>query len=302
CDPESGFACGFDRDVRGRHRRGRCDHDEEGPMMLELDAVRLVHNPGTPTEVVALDRFSLRVPERQFVTVVGSNGAGKSSLLNVIAGVHRPSRGRVLVDGRDVTSLPDHARAGTIARVFDNPLAGTAPELSLEDNLALAAARGRRRRLLPALRGSRREDFRRRLATLGLGLDSRLADPVSLFSAGQRQSLTMLMAGLVAPKVLLLDEHLAALDPRTQARVLDLTVRMHDELTCTTIMITHNMRHAIDVGDRLLVLSAGRIVADFSGTEKRALTVERLVDVVAGVGDSLSDRQLLAERTLPEAS
>jgi putative tryptophan/tyrosine transport system ATP-binding protein len=250
--------------------------------------------------VVALADVTLRVPHGQFVTVVGSNGAGKSSLFNVIAGVYRPSRGRVTVDGRDMTSMPDHARAGAVARVFDNPLAGTAPDLSLEENLALAAVRGRRRRLLPALRGGRRQDFRQRLATLGLGLEHRLADPVALFSAGQRQSVTMLMAGLVAPKVLLLDEHLAALDPRTQARVLELTVRMHRELDCTTIMITHNMQHAIDVGDRLLVLSAGRIVADLSGPDKCGLTVDRLVETVAGVGDVFSDRQLLVQRDAAE--
>jgi putative ABC transport system ATP-binding protein len=262
--------------------------------MLELDDVGLVHNSGSPTEVTALDGLSLRVPAGQLTTVVGSNGAGKSSLLNVIAGVYRPQRGRVLIDGRDVTRTADHARAGLVARVFDNPLAGTAPGLSLEDNLALAASRGRRRHLVPALRGSRRELMRERLATLGLGLEGRLADPVALFSAGQRQSLTMLMAGLVAPKVLLLDEHLAALDPRTAGRVLDLTERMHADLGCTTIMITHNMRHAIDIGDRLLVMARGRVALDLAGPAKRDLTVERLIELVAGLGETLSDRQLLA--------
>jgi putative ABC transport system ATP-binding protein len=193
-----------------------------------------------------------------------------------------------------VTRSPDHARAGLVARVFDNPLAGTAPSLSLEDNMALAASRGRRRRLVPALHRTRRDLMRERLATLGLGLENRLADPVALFSAGQRQSLTMLMAGLVAPQVLLLDEHLAALDPRTQARVLDLTVRMHGDLGCATLMVTHNMRHAIEVGDRLLVLSGGRVALDLAGEAKRRLTVEGLIDLVAGLGVTLSDRQLLS--------
>lgn len=263
--------------------------------MLELTGIRLVHNAGTPTEVVALDDLTLRVPAGQFVTIVGSNGAGKSSLVSVVAGVYRPGRGRVAIDGRDVTRLADHARAGLVARVFDNPLAGSAPELSLEDNLALALARGRRRRLRPAVTRGRRALMRERLAVLGLGLERRLTDPVALLSAGERQSLTMLMAGLVAPRVLLLDEHLAALDPRTQARVLSLTVEMHAELGSTTLMITHNMRHAIEVGDRMLVISRGRIVADLAGAAKAGLTQADLVDLVAGVGDVLSDRHLLAD-------
>lgn len=206
--------------------------------MLHLEDIQLVHNPGTPTEVTALDGFSLRVAAGELVTVVGSNGAGKSSLLNVIAGVYRPRRGLVLIDDRDM--------------------------------------------------------MRERVAMLGLGLETRLADPVALFSAGQRQSLTMLMAGLVAPRVLLLDEHLAALDPRTQARVLDLTVRMHRDLGCATLMVTHDMRHAIKVGDRLLVLSGGRVALDLDGTAKRGLTVDRLVELMTDRGVALSDRQLLS--------
>jgi putative ABC transport system ATP-binding protein len=262
--------------------------------MLRLDGVRLVHNPGTPTEVVALDHVDLEIPAGQFVTVVGSNGAGKSSLVNVVAGVYRPSRGRVLLDGRDVTRLPDHARAAAVARVFDDPLAGTAPGLSLADNLALAAARGRRRRLWPAVTRGRRAAMRADLAVLGLGLERRLTDPVALLSAGQRQSVTMVMAGLQQPKLLLLDEHLAALDPRTRARVLDLTLQLHQRLGCASLMITHSMRHAIEVGDRLLVMARGRVVYDATGPEKAALTPSALVDIVAGLGDAPSDRQLLA--------
>jgi putative tryptophan/tyrosine transport system ATP-binding protein len=262
--------------------------------MLTLENVRLIHNAGTPTEVVALDGVDLHIPAGQFVTVVGSNGAGKSSLVNVVAGVHRPRQGRVVLAGRDVTRLADHARAGMVARVFDNPLAGTAPDLSLEDNLALAMSRGSRRRLLPALTRGRRARMRDHLAPLGLGLENRLTDPVALFSAGQRQSVTMLMAGLTSPKLLLLDEHLAALDPRTRARVLDLTVTMHERLGCTSLMITHSMQHAIDVGDRLLVMAHGRVVFDVSGRDKAALTPARLVDIIAGLGDALSDRQMLA--------
>ncbi|SNQ45500.1 ABC transporter related protein [Frankia canadensis] len=262
--------------------------------MLCLENIRLVHNPGTPTEVTALDGLDLHIPAGQFVTVVGSNGAGKSSLVNVVSGVHRPRSGRVIIDGRDVTRLPDHARAAWISRVFDNPLAGTAPELSLADNLALAMARGGRRRLRPALTRQRRELMRAQLATLGLGLENRLTDPVALFSAGQRQSVTMLMAGLTQPKLLLLDEHLAALDPRTRARVLELTVRMHDRLGCASLMITHSMRQAIDVGDRLLVMARGRVVFDAAGPDKTNLTPSDLVDIIAGLGDAPTDRQLLA--------
>ncbi|MDT3444643.1 MULTISPECIES: ABC transporter ATP-binding protein [unclassified Pseudofrankia] len=262
--------------------------------MLRLDGVRLVHNPGTPTEVVALDHVDLEIPAGQFVTVVGSNGAGKSSLVGVVAGAHRPSRGRVLLDGRDVTRLPDHARAAAVARVFDDPLAGTAPELSLADNLALAGARGRRRRLLPAITRGRRAAMRDDLAMLGLGLERRLADPVALLSAGQRQSVTMLMAGLRQPRLLLLDEHLAALDPRTRDRVLDLTVRTHQRLGCASLMITHSMRHAIEVGDRLLVMARGGVVYDVAGQRKAALTPAGLVDIISGLGDAPSDRQLLA--------
>ncbi|MDT3443852.1 MULTISPECIES: ABC transporter ATP-binding protein [unclassified Pseudofrankia] len=262
--------------------------------MLRMDGVRLVHGAGTPTEVVALDHVDLEIPAGQFVTVVGSNGAGKSSLVNVVAGVYRPTRGRVLLGGRDVTRLAVHARAGAVARVFDDPLAGTAPDLSLADNLALAAARGRRRRLSPAVTPGRRSGMREDLAVLGLGLERRLADPVTLLSAGQRQSVTMLMAGLRKPKLLLLDEHLAALDPRTRARVLDLTLQMHERLGCASMMITHSMRHAIEVGDRLLVMSRGRVIYDVAGPAKTALTPSDLVDIVSGLGDAPSDRQLLA--------
>ncbi len=263
--------------------------------MLEFDDVTLVHNLGTTTEVTAVRGLNLLVPRGQFVTVVGSNGAGKSSLIKLICGAERPTLGRISINGNDVSRSVDYARARYIGRVFDNPHAGTAPELSIEENMALAMQRGKRRRLVFAVNGQRRKLMRQRLAHLGLGLEDRLSAPVSLLSAGQRQSLTMIMASLTDPEILLLDEHLAALDPRTAERVLDLTVRLAAEIGSTTIMVTHNMEQAIKVGDRMLVMSAGRLVADISGDEKRALTPIDVIAHITQVGGSVSDRMLLSE-------
>lgn len=262
--------------------------------MLELRDVSLIYNPGSPAEVVALTDVSLTIPSGQFVTIVGSNGAGKSSLFQVVSGAVRPTAGHVYLNDRDVTRYPDHRRARWIARVFDNPLAGTAPGLSIEENLALAMARGRSRRLRRAVTKRAREAMRERLAILELGLEDRLSDQVALLSAGQRQSLTMIMAGMTEPQVLMLDEHLAALDPETGRRVLDLTLRLAEELSCTTVMITHNMEHAIEAGDRLLVMSRGRVVADFSGAAKAELTRQALIEHLSQVGDGVSDRIALA--------
>jgi putative ABC transport system ATP-binding protein len=264
--------------------------------MLELHRINLVYNAGSATEVVALRELSLTVPAGQFVTVVGTNGAGKSSLVQVVGGAVRPASGRVLIDGRDVTRWPDHRRAALVGRVFDNPQAGTAPELSIEENMALALARGRRRGLGFALNRGRRQLIRDRLGALGLGLERRLSDPVALLSAGQRQSLTMVMAGLTAPRVLLLDEHLAALDPGTQRTVLELTMAVGRGNDRTTLMITHNMEHALSLGDRLLVMSRGRLLADLDGPAKRDLTVSGLIDVITNAGDAISDRSALLER------
>jgi putative ABC transport system ATP-binding protein len=261
--------------------------------VLELENVRLVHNAGTNTEVVALRDLTLNIERGQFVTVVGSNGAGKSSMIQIISGAARPTSGRVRIDGVDVTRQPDHARASLVARVFDDPRAGSAPELSIEENLALAMSRGRRRRMRMAVTRNRRAVMRERLGHLQLGLEQRLNDPVGLLSAGQRQSLTMVMAGLTQPRILLLDEHLAALDPGTAKRVLDLTVELARELECTALMVTHNMEQAIAVGDRLLVMGGGQLLADISGAEKAGLTVLDLVERITGAGGQLSDRMLL---------
>jgi putative ABC transport system ATP-binding protein len=264
--------------------------------MLELDSVRLVYNRGAATETVALDNLSLTVRAGDFITIVGSNGAGKSSLVGVVSGAVRPTRGRVLINDRDVTALPDYRRSRWIARVFDNPHAGTLPSLSIEDNMALAMNRGRRRGLRWAVTRSRRAVMRDRLAQLNLGLEDRLTDPVALLSAGQRQSVTLMMASLVQPEILLLDEHLSALDPVTQARVLELTVRLVESMRCQTIMVTHNMEHAISLGNRLLVMSRGRIIAEYSDEAKAALTVAALVEDITAKGAVMSDRSMLAQR------
>lgn len=266
--------------------------------MLTLDDVGVIHQRGRPDEVRALVGVTLEVPAGELVTVVGSNGAGKSSLVEVIAGSLRPTSGRVLLAGRDVTRLPDHRRAGRVARVFDDPRAGTAPELSIEDNLALAAGRGSRRRLRFALSTARRALLRERLAQLGLGLEDRMHDQVGLLSAGQRQSLTMVMACLVRPDVMLLDEHLSALDPATAARVLRLTAELVAEARCTTIMVTHNMGHALSLGERLLVMSRGAVVGDLRGADRRALTADAVVELIASAGDAVRDRMLLPELDL----
>jgi putative tryptophan/tyrosine transport system ATP-binding protein len=261
---------------------------------LRLEGIRLVHNAGRADEVVALHDLSLEAAPGEFLTVVGSNGAGKSSMVAVVSGAARPTRGRVHIGGRDVTRLPAHRRATQVARVFDDPRIGTAPELSIEDNLALAAGRARRRGLRRAVTSRSRSRFRDQLAELGLGLEDRMRDPVGMLSAGQRQSVTMVMAGLVAPTVLLLDEHLAALDPATAARVLRLTCALAERTGAAGLMITHNMQHAIDVGDRLLVMDRGRLVADIGGPEKRALTVDTVVDLITSAGGVVGDRSLLA--------
>jgi putative ABC transport system ATP-binding protein len=264
-------------------------------VMLDIKDVRLIYNRGKIDEVHALRGMNLAVESSEFVTVVGSNGAGKSSTVGIISGAARPTSGEVWLDGREVSKWPDHRRASMIARVFDDPRIGSAAELSIEDNLALAMSRGHRRTLRFALDHTRRNRMRERLSMLGLGLEDRLHDKAGLLSAGQRQSLTMIMAGLSAPKVLLLDEHLAALDPATAARVLELTGQLVTEMGCATLMVTHNMEHAITMGDRLVVMSRGTVVNQVSGARKKSMTVQDVVDLITGAGDTVSDRVLLPE-------
>lgn len=243
---------------------------------LELWGVAQTFFPGTVNETRALQGVDLSLKPGEFVTVVGSNGAGKSTLLNVVAGVLRPDQGNVLLGGADVTRLGEVERARRIGRVFQNPTAGTAPSLTVEENLSLALSRGERRGLLWAVTGAKRRRFQQELAGLGLGLEKRLNDKVGLLSGGQRQALSLLMATLKRPDVLLLDEHTAALDPRTAALIADLTARWVEERQLTTLMVTHNLEHAIRLGHRLIMMHQGRILFEMAGQEKADLTIEKL--------------------------
>lgn len=245
--------------------------------MLVLQNLRKIFNPNTPYEKVAIDRIDLEVKSGEFVTVIGSNGAGKTSLLNLIAGTLLPDEGRILIDGQDVTTIPEYRRAGYLGRIFQNPLMGTASSMTIEENLAMAELRGRRRGLAWGVTRRQREQYRNLLKPLDLGLETRLRDRVSLLSGGERQCLTLLMATLSLPKLLLLDEPTAALDPRTAEKVARLTDRIAREHRLTTIMVTHNMAQAIEMGDRMIMLHEGKIQFDIRGEEKRNLTVEAVV-------------------------
>ena len=228
-------------------------------------------------EVFALNNINLQIEEGDFITVIGSNGAGKSTLLNCIAGCFFPDSGKVIINNRDVTRWPEYKRAKYISRVFQDPLLGTCPSATIEQNLALANKRGKRRGLSPGVKAKDRGLFRDKLEHLGLGLEERLLDKVGLLSGGQRQALTMLMATMIRPEVLLLDEHIAALDPKTANRILTLTQTIVKEQGLTSLMITHNMKHAIGFGNRLIMLHQGRIILDVRDQEKAELTVEDLV-------------------------
>jgi putative ABC transport system ATP-binding protein len=264
--------------------------------VIRLDNIIKYFHKGSVNEVFALNNISLRMAEGDFVTVIGSNGAGKSTLLNCIAGSFYPDSGTIIIGERDVSAWPEHKRAAFIARVFQNPLLGTCPSATIEQNMALARLRGKRRGLGRGVRKSDRENFRHALATLGLGLENRLQDRVGLLSGGQRQALTMLMATMVRPEVLLLDEHLAALDPKTSSQILAVTADLVARERLTTLMITHNMQHAISYGNRLLMLHQGRVLLDLSGEEKERLTVQDLLaQFYAAQGEDLAlDSLLLA--------
>ncbi len=243
---------------------------------LQLEGLHKTFHPGTINEVKALQGIDLIMNPGEFVTVVGSNGAGKSTLLNAVAGVIAPDQGRVLIGGVDVTRQDEVQRASRIGRVLQNPMAGTAPSLTIEENLSLALARGRVRGLGRAVSPAKRVRFREELAHLGLGLEDRLQDKAGLLSGGQRQALSLLMATLQRPEMLLLDEHTAALDPRTASLIASLTDRWVREQKLTTLMITHNLEHAIALGDRLIMMHEGRILFEVVGPEKRTLTIDGL--------------------------
>ena len=265
--------------------------------MLDVKNISKTFNPGTVNQKTALDNLSLHLNEGDFVTVIGGNGAGKSTLLNAVAGVWPVDAGSISVGGVDLTHMPEHKRAKHIGRVFQDPMMGTAATMQIEENLALAARRGKSRTLRVGITKAEREEYIERLKILDLGLEDRLTSKVGLLSGGQRQALTLLMATLRKPQLLLLDEHTAALDPKTAAKVLDATDRIVSKDHLTTLMITHNMKDAIQHGNRLIMMSNGHIVVDVSGEEKKRLTVSQLLELfskVSGEGDAISDRMLLS--------
>ena len=245
--------------------------------MLEIKNVTKIFNAGTVNEKVALDNFSLTLEDGDFVTVIGGNGAGKSTMMNAIAGVWPVDAGQILIDGVDVTKLSEHKRAAFLGRVFQDPMTGTAATMGIEENLALAKRRGRGRFLRSGITRKEREEYKELLKILGLGLEDRMTTKVGLLSGGQRQALTLLMATLQKPKLLLLDEHTAALDPKTAAKVLDTTEYIVNKDRLTTLMITHNMKDAITHGNRLIMLMDGKGILDIRGEEKKNLTVEDLL-------------------------
>jgi putative ABC transport system ATP-binding protein len=261
--------------------------------MLRLQHLTLAYNVGRADQLIALNQIDVTFPDGQFCTIVGSNGAGKSSLLRVIAGFETPTDGRVFLRDQDLTHRPDYKRARLVGYVFDNPSNGTVAELSIEENLGLAMHRGSPRGLAKAVTNHRRRRMREALSVFELGLETRLRDRAGLLSAGQRQSLTMAMAALTEPEVLLLDEHLASLDPNTQLRVLRLTAAVVHRLGCTTLMVTHNIRHALEYGDRLIVMADGRIVGDFTGAVRQRLTVDDVAQSLRDAGNVLPDRSFL---------
>lgn len=246
--------------------------------MLELKNIYKTFNPGTINEKLALNNLSLKLAEGDFVTVIGGNGAGKSTMLNAVAGTWPVDEGQILIGGQDVTRLPEHKRAAYLGRVFQDPMTGTAATMGIEENLALAKRRGKTRTLRRGISRQEREEYRELLKILDLGLENRLTSKVGLLSGGQRQALTLLMATLKKPRLLLLDEHTAALDPRTAAKVLELTDLIVNRDHLTTLMITHNMQDAIHHGNRLIMMMDGRIILDISGEEKKKLTVRNLLD------------------------
>ena len=264
--------------------------------MLKINNVWKTFNRGTVNEKIALSGLNLELKEGDFVTVIGGNGAGKSTMLNTVAGVYTADAGTITIDGVDVTALPEHKRAKFIGRVFQDPMMGTAATMQIEENLALAARRGKHRSLRVGITKQDRQFYKEQLKILGLGLEHRMTAKVGLLSGGQRQALTLLMATLQQPKLLLLDEHTAALDPKTAAKVLEATERIVSKSNLTTLMITHNMRDAIAYGNRLIMMYDGHVVVDVSGEEKKKLTVEQLLNLFsqASGSDEANDKLLLS--------
>jgi putative ABC transport system ATP-binding protein len=271
--------------------------EKEVTKMLDIIDVEKTFNIGTVNEKRALNGINLHLDNGDFVTVIGGNGAGKSTMLNMIAGVYPVDCGSIVIDGIDVTHLPEHKRAKYLGRVFQDPMTGTAADMQIEENLALAARRGQRRWLGPGITSAERQKYKELLKTLDLGLENRLSSKVGLLSGGQRQALTLLMATIKKPKLLLLDEHTAALDPKTARKVLDITEDIVATDNLMTIMITHNMADAIRVGNRLIMMHEGRIVVDVKGEEKKKLTISQLLQMFERSSGSqmTSDKVMLSE-------
>ncbi|KYD14499.1 ABC transporter ATP-binding protein [Parageobacillus sp. VR-IP] len=245
--------------------------------MLRLNRIYKVFNEGTPDEKIALQHVNLTLKKGDFVTIIGSNGAGKSTLMNLISGVLFPDEGTIYIDGQDVTSMPEYVRSRYIGRVFQDPMAGTAPSMTIEENLAMAYARSRKRTLSRGVTKKRRDYFREILSTLHLGLENRLQAKVGLLSGGERQALSLLMATFTEPAILLLDEHTAALDPARAELITNLTKEIVKKHGLTTLMVTHNMQQAIDLGNRLIMMDKGQIILEVDENEKKGLTVEKLL-------------------------
>ena len=265
--------------------------------MLKITGLQKTFNAGTVNAKTALNGLNLTLDDGDFVTVIGGNGAGKSTMLNAIAGVWKPDLGTVEIDGVDVTNIPEYKRAAYLGRVFQDPMKGTAPDMEIAENLSIAARRGTKRKLKWGVKKAEREEYKKLLATLELGLENRLTSKVGLLSGGQRQAVTLLMATLRRPKLLLLDEHTAALDPKTAAKVLEITDRIVTENKLTTLMITHNMHDAIAYGNRLIMMHEGRIVVDVSGDEKKKLTISQLLGLFekASGSEFANDKVMLSK-------
>ncbi|MEG0708829.1 MAG: ATP-binding cassette domain-containing protein [Longicatena sp.] len=247
--------------------------------MLDLKDVCVTFYPGTPNERIALDHVSFHVEDGDFISVLGTNGAGKSTLLNVVSGSIMADEGEIILDGKDITFFPEYKRAKEIGRLFQDPLKGTAPHMSIEENLGLAYSRGKRTTLSKSIKKGDRQIFVKKLTELGLGLEERITTNVGLLSGGQRQALTLLMSTIVTPKLLLLDEHTAALDPKTAESVMKITEKIVKENNITTLMITHNMKQALEYGNKTIILNEGKIVKVLEGEERRNTTVDNLLSM-----------------------
>lgn len=262
--------------------------------MLKLENVSITFNANTVNERKALQNINLDIEDGDFITVIGSNGAGKSTLMNAIIGAYRIDQGRIFLDDKNITNLREHQRAKKIGRLFQDPLRGTAPNMTIEENLGLAYSRGKRRSLFPGIRKKDVGYFKKELAALNLGLEERMKTPVGLLSGGQRQALTLLMATIVTPKLLLLDEHTAALDPKTAEKVMELTDKIVKDDNITTIMITHNISNALKYGNKTLVMSQGKVILLLEGEERKNMTVEKLMKLYSDNSDDvMSDKMLL---------